>query len=145
MSQDTRAVIKVVAYITRETERGRQLLVFRHARHIETPIQVPQGTVDDDEDVVDGLWRELFEETGRRDFQLVSHIAKAPSYADWRNERQERNVFHLAAPVDVPDTWSHVVTAGDSDTGLEFEYFWLPLSETGPLLDWSQNRWLDPF
>lgn len=134
---------KVVAYITRETERGTELLVFRHPRHIKTPIQVPQGTVEVGEPVIDALWRELEEETGRSDFTLIGQIAKVPFYADWRDEWQERNVFHLSAPADTPDDWTYVVTDGESDKGLRFEFFWLPLIEAKGKLHWSQNRWLE--
>ncbi len=136
-------LLKVVAYITRETEHGAELLVFRHPRHIKTPIQVPQGTVEDGEPVIDGLWRELKEETGRSDFVLLRQIAKVPFYADWREEWQERNVFHLAAPADIPDTWAHVVTGGDSDKDDRFEFFWLRLTDAKETLHWSQNQWLD--
>jgi 8-oxo-dGTP pyrophosphatase MutT (NUDIX family) len=103
---------------------------------------VPQGTVDEGEAVHDALWRELYEETGRRDFVLVRQIAKVPFYADWRDEHQERNVFHLTAPADIPETWSYVVTDGASDKGLRFEYFWMPLAEAEQVLHWSQNQWL---
>jgi 8-oxo-dGTP pyrophosphatase MutT (NUDIX family) len=135
-------LLKVVAYITRETERGTELLVFRHPRHIKTPIQVPQGTVEDGESVIDGLWRELEEETGRANFVLISQLAKVPFHADWRDEWQERNVFHLSAPADTPDEWTHVVTNGESDKGLCFEFFWLPLVGAKERLHWSQNQWL---
>ena len=134
---------KVVAYITRETEHGKELLVFRHPRHIKTPIQVPQGTVEVGELVIDGLWRELEEETGRSDFRLIGQIAKVPFYADWRDEWQERNVFHLSAPADTPDDWAYIVTDGESDKGLRFEFFWLPVGEAKEKLHWSQNQWLE--
>jgi 8-oxo-dGTP pyrophosphatase MutT (NUDIX family) len=144
-------LLKVVAYITKQSEHGSkhgaghetELLVFRHPRHIKTPIQVPQGTVEEEELIVDGLWRELKEETGRSDFTLVGQIAKVPFYADWRDEWQERNVVHLTAPSDTPDTWTHVVTGGESDKGLRFEFFWLPLADAEQQLHWSQNQWLN--
>jgi ADP-ribose pyrophosphatase YjhB (NUDIX family) len=134
---------KVVAYITRETEHGKELLVFRHPRHIKTPIQVPQGTVEDGESVIDGLWRELQEETGLSNLILVGQIARMPFYADWRDEWQERNVFHLSASAETPDNWAHVVTDGESDKGLRFEFFWLSVAEAKEKLHWSQNKWLD--
>lgn len=134
---------KIVAYITRDTAQGNELLVFHHPRHIETPIQVPQGTVEQGETAIDALWRELLEETGRANYTLVRQLAKGPFYADWRNEWQERNVFHLMAPEDIPNTWTYTVTAGESDKGLRFEFFWLALHEAKEKLHWSQNHWLD--
>lgn len=134
---------KIVAYITRETEQGIELLVFRHPRHTKTQIQVPQGTVEHGESVIHGLWRELREETGLSNFIFIGQIAKVPFYADWRNEWQERNVFHLTAPADTPDEWAYVVTAGESDQGLRFDFFWLPLAEAKKKLHWSQNQWIE--
>jgi len=136
-------LLKVVAYITRESEQGRRLLVFRHPRHWKNPIQVPQGTIEDGEDIIEGLWRELLEETGRSDCVLSRQSAKVPSYADWRDEHQERNVFHLAPPANIPETWSHIVTDGTSDKGLNFEFFWMPVSEAQQILHPSQSQWLD--
>jgi 8-oxo-dGTP pyrophosphatase MutT (NUDIX family) len=135
-------LLKVVAYITRENDQGKQLLVFRHPRHIKNRIQVPQGTVEPGEDIIDGLWRELEEETGRSDFVLIRQIAKVPFYADWRDEHQERNVFHLASSAGIPETWSHIVTDGTSDKGLNFEFFWMPVPEAQQILHPSQNQWL---
>jgi 8-oxo-dGTP pyrophosphatase MutT (NUDIX family) len=135
-------LLKVVAYITREADHGGELLIFRHPRHIKTPIQVPQGTAEGGESVLNSLWRELEEETGRSDFTLTGQIAQVPFYADWRDEWQERNVFHLSAPTGTPHTWTYVVTAGHSDKGLCFEFFWLPLTKAKEKLHWSQNQWL---
>jgi len=135
-------LLKIVAYITRETERGMELLVLRHPRHWKNPIQVPQGTVENGEAVITALWRELEEETGRSDFTLVRQVAQVPFYADWRDEHQERHVFHLVASPDIPDTWAYVVTAGKSDKDLTFEFFWMPLEQAQEQLHWSQNQWL---
>jgi 8-oxo-dGTP pyrophosphatase MutT (NUDIX family) len=133
---------KVVAYITRQTEHGVEMLVFRHPRHVKTPIQVPQGTVENGESVLNALWRELEEETGRSDWTLVGQIAKVPFHATWRDEWQERHVFHLTAAADAPDAWTYVVADGQSDKGLRFEFFWLPLTGAKQTLHWSQNQWL---
>ncbi|MEZ4676238.1 MAG: NUDIX domain-containing protein [Caldilineaceae bacterium] len=133
---------KVVAYITRDTSQDLALLVFRHPHHIDVPIQVPQGTVEQGESVINALWRELLEETGRTNYTLVCQLAKEPFYADWRDEWQERNVYHLMAPIDIQDHWTHIVTDGGSDKGLCFEFFWLPLTEAKAKLHWSQNQWL---
>jgi 8-oxo-dGTP pyrophosphatase MutT (NUDIX family) len=133
---------KVVAYITREAEHGVELLVFRPPLHIKIPIQVPQGTVENGESVLDALWRELEEETGRSDWSLVERIAKVPFHATWRNEWQERHVFHLTATADAPDAWTYIVTDGKSDKGLHFEFFWLTLAKAKQTLHWSQNQWL---
>lgn len=134
---------KVLAYITRESPHGKELLVFRHQHHPEAGVQVPGGTVEDGEDLIAGLWREVEEETGLVHLKLIGQIAKAPFYADWRAEWQERNVFHLEAPSNSSDTWVHVVKAGVEDKGLSFEFFWVTPAEAESNLRWGQGRWLN--
>ena len=134
---------KVLAYITREGKHGKELLVFRHQRHPEAGVQVPGGTVEDGESLVAGLWREVEEETGLAHLTLIGQIAKAPFYADWRDEWHERNVFHLQASSDLPDTWVHVVKAGVEDKGLHFVFCWLSLAQAEQELPWGQSQWLN--
>ena len=134
---------KVLAYITRDTEQGRQLLVFHHVHHPEAGIQVPGGTVEEGEPVLASLWREVEEETGITNLRLVGQIAKAPFYAEWRDEWQERNVFHLEAAAELPHSWTHVVKAGIEDKGLHFAFSWIPLDEAKKVLRWGQGQWLD--
>jgi ADP-ribose pyrophosphatase YjhB (NUDIX family) len=132
---------KVLAYITRKNDT--ELLVFRHKDFPEAGLQVPAGTVDEGEDVLTALYREIEEESGLIQLKLVSHLATVPYSFEPRNERGERHIFHLRAPDELPETWLHVVTAGEEDKGLYFEYSWAPLAkETASLLRW-QGDWLD--
>lgn len=133
---------KVLAYITRETERGCEILVFRHPYSKGAPIQVPQGTVEEGEPAIAALWREVKEETGLTSLALVNQIAKATYYCDWQQEWQERNVFHLRTPSTTLNDWSHIVTNGLEDKGLRFEFFWLSLAEAQQTLQDSQSQWL---
>lgn len=133
---------KVLAYITRETERGYEILVFRHPYSKGAPIQIPQGTVEEGEPALSALWREVEEETGLTNLALVNQIAKTPCYCEWLQEWQERNVFHLTAPSTTLDDWSHIVTNGLEDKGLRFEFFWLSLAEAQQTLQDYQSQWL---
>lgn len=56
-------IVKVSAFITRETKIGRELLVFKHPT---AGIQIPAGTVDEAEDIETAAKRESREETGLR-------------------------------------------------------------------------------
>ena len=57
---------KVAAYITCEN----QLLVFTHVDYPQAGIQVPAGTVAEEESLDDAVLREAFEETGLPNLQI---------------------------------------------------------------------------
>jgi 2-polyprenyl-3-methyl-5-hydroxy-6-metoxy-1,4-benzoquinol methylase len=103
---------------------------------------VPGGTVESGEDLVTALWREIKEETGLTNLRLVTHLVTAPFHAHWRSEWQERNVFHVAAGPDVPDTWTHIVNSGEEDAGLHFLFTWWPIDVAARELKWGQGQWL---
>ncbi len=54
---------KVTAFVTRTGSSGIELLLFRHPN---AGIQLPAGTVEEDESPADAVIREVFEETGLR-------------------------------------------------------------------------------
>lgn len=134
---------KVLAYIVRHGPAGKELLVFRHLDHPEAGVQVPGGTIDEGEAPVDALHREVHEETGLQSIRVIKQVAKEPFHATWRNEWQERHVFHVEAPPGSPDTWTHTVTAGLEDTGLILIFSWMPLAGAAEMLQWGQGQWLD--
>lgn len=66
-----RTVGKVTAYITRRRYDATELLVFRHPY---AGVQLPAGTIELGESVEEALWREVREETGLHDVQLIRHL-----------------------------------------------------------------------
>jgi 8-oxo-dGTP pyrophosphatase MutT (NUDIX family) len=132
---------KVLAYITRNNNT--ELLVFLHTHYPEAGLQVPAGTVGDNEDLIDALFREINEESGLSQLTLIRQLASEPFYAESKAEWQERNVFHLQAPDNLPESWLHIVSAGDEDKGLHFEYSWSSLSKAKATLSGGQGHWLD--
>lgn len=132
---------KVLAYIIRNDNT--QLLVFWHKHYPEAGLQVPAGTVEDGEEPLAALFREVDEESGLSQLTLIRHLATEPFYAEAKAEWQERNVFHLQAPDNLPESWLHIVKAGDEDEGLHFEFSWSSLSEAKATLSGGQGHWLD--
>ena len=55
---------KVLAYITRGEEPDWEILVFQQKDNPDSGIQVPGGTIESDEFIIDALYREIEEETG---------------------------------------------------------------------------------
>ena len=57
---------RVVAYVTRERDGVKELLVFDHRDHPKAGTQVPAGRIDPGESLEECLHRELDEEAGLR-------------------------------------------------------------------------------
>jgi ADP-ribose pyrophosphatase YjhB (NUDIX family) len=120
-------LIKVVAYIVREVEGKRFLLVFTHRHFPEAGLQVPAGTVEEGEAIEDALRREVAEETGLHNFQVVREIATDEWLHPTSGNLHERHVFHLSVPSDMPETWEWIETSGGQVSDLEgyvFCYRW---------------------
>ncbi|MDP6038397.1 MAG: NUDIX domain-containing protein [Candidatus Latescibacteria bacterium] len=64
-------VHKVTAFITREQNGTRELLVFQHPN---AGIQLPAGTVERGEDIEAAVVREAQEETGIQNFHIQTHL-----------------------------------------------------------------------
>ena len=133
-------VKKVMAYITRDKD----LLVFKHRDHPEAGIQVPAGTVDPGEAIEVALLREIKEESGLEFTQPGRALGKFEWFSEFWQESQLRYVFHLKAPGDTPQKWSHTVTgdAGARDLNLVFEYYWLPIAEAKTQLNGNRGEYL---
>lgn len=64
-------VQKVTAFITRERDGVKELLVFKHPT---AGIQIPAGTVEKGEDIETAVKREAYEETGLRFVEVESYL-----------------------------------------------------------------------
>ena len=123
---------RVLAYVTRERDGRKELLVFDHRDHPDAGTQVPAGRLEPGEDVEAGLLRELEEEAGL--------AARASSASSGRSRRTScrmgagytNHAFEVDAP-DAPDVWEHVVGGDGDDAGLVFLYRWVPLEPTPAL------------
>jgi 8-oxo-dGTP pyrophosphatase MutT (NUDIX family) len=118
---------KVICYVVRDG----QLLVFRHRDYPEAGLQVPAGTVHDDEPPARAALRETEEETGRTGFSIIREVGVYEyEFHDRfregeRHELHERHVFLLAPPPDLPEHWSQLAELGAGD--FWFEFSWTPL------------------
>lgn len=115
----TRVLRKVIAYITREKEGKRQLLVFTHRDYPEAGLQVPAGTVEEGEEIEAALRREVAEETGLHDLQVVKEIATYEWTHPISGNIHERHIYLLSALPTTPDTWQWIETSGGEVPELE--------------------------
>lgn len=135
-------VRKAICFIVRDGG----LLVFRHRDHPAAGVQVPAGTLRDDEAPEAGAIRETDEETGHRGYRIVAklgvyeHEFRDTFEGVERHELHERHVFQLAPPPDLPERWSHLAEEGNGD--FWFEFSWVPLTP-GLTLAGAQQGMLD--
>lgn len=122
---------RVIAYVTRERDDGRELLVFDHRDHPKAGTQVPAGRLDPGEDLEAGLLREVREETGLENLRVVRRFGIVHPAS--HGQRYENHAFELEVEEETPDAWEHAVTGKGDDEGLVFLYRWVPL-EPPPLL-----------
>jgi ADP-ribose pyrophosphatase YjhB (NUDIX family) len=121
---------RVVGYVT----RGRELLVFDHKGMPQVPTQVPAGRVDAHEDLEQGLRREVEEETGLAEIEIVSILADGKEFEElFRPGAHESHAFHAVAAPGGPGSWEHPVTGTGMDSGLVYLCRWVPLDECPPL------------
>jgi 8-oxo-dGTP diphosphatase len=135
---------KVLAYITKGEAEDRELLVFEQKGHPEAGFQVPGGTIEEDELLIDALYREIEEETGiiRNDLTLVGKIRKYLYFPKGNHGIHERNIFHLSFHGEEKPYWEHLVGGGGEDDGLTFCLRWIPLNAL-PVLAGAQDDALD--
>ncbi len=118
---------RAVCYVT----RGRnELLVFEEAAAAPQGIlvQLPGGGVDPGETPAQAAAREAFEETGLADLGEPVHLGSCVwGREGWTGPEQVWHYFQFSAPPTTPDAWTHTVTGGELDTGMNFHLRFTPL------------------
>lgn len=133
---------KVLAYLLRTTDGAPEVAVFDHVDYPEAGTQVPSGTIDPGESPQDACLREVAEEAGITDAQILAKIGVFEFVHHHRRERHHRHVFALAVPTEVPDEWIHEVSGSGGDRGLKFRFSWMDASEAVSRLVAEQGTYL---
>lgn len=116
---------KVLAYIYREVNHHKEILVFDHVDFLEAGTQVVGGTVEVGEDLREALLREILEEAG-----LVFHIVDVHPIGQTvyhRQDREEKNDRHyfMIEGSHLDEEWIHQVDSSGEDNNLKFHFFWI--------------------
>lgn len=121
------SIKKIVPVILRSVDQHIEILVFRHPT---AGIQIVKGTVEANEKLEDAAIRELYEESGISSASIHSYLGlhfPSESGSNW-------HVFLCCTTEVLEDNWTHFC---DDDGGLEFNFFWHPLSKL-PTPEWHQ-------
>jgi 8-oxo-dGTP pyrophosphatase MutT (NUDIX family) len=108
---------KACPVVLRRTERGVDVLVFRHAL---AGTQLVKGTIEPAESVQRAAERELLEESG-----LVATTIADLGTLQMSGLEQEWHVV-LCEVGKPPERWTHWTSDGG---GLAFEFYWHPISQ----------------
>ena len=136
-------VEKVFAYILRENRQDKQLLAFEHKNFPDVPIQVPGGTLKEGEDPVEGLKREVWEESGLTDLNDIKKLGEADVESAVNGEKFHAYFFRCGVNVKC-DKWDHVVKGDGEDEGLTFSYRWLDPQEALLVYDYYFHIFMRP-
>jgi ADP-ribose pyrophosphatase YjhB (NUDIX family) len=132
--------IRVAAYVIRSTPRP-ELLIFEHAGVPEAGQQVPAGGVNSNENLAQAVLREVNEETGLADVTIVRVLTTEDKPHPETGQPRRTTYFHLGAPANAPNDWTHHVMGTGSDAGMVFTCCFHPLPLHHPLAD-DQDAWL---
>lgn len=131
---------KAYGYVIRHARGMAELLVYT------TPLltlRFPGGTVDENEDPLEGLRRELWEETCISDFNILRALGVHRYYKPDVDKHVERHDYLLQVVNPLPDHFFVEVNSHDKDDGMVFAYHWMSREEIGQL-DWEFKEYVAP-
>lgn len=118
-------VEKVCPVIFREKDSNQEILVFRHPF---AGIQLVKGTLEPNEDPNAAALRELAEESGISEVSLIDFKGTL----EFEEANQCWHFYLCETKENLKESWDFFA---NDDGGLNFSFFWFPLSET-PSGEW---------
>lgn len=131
---------KVYGWFIRYRQGEAQLLIFTAP---DGSLRFPGGTVDAEEELLDGLRRELREGMGISEFKVIRKLGIHAYYKPDTRKYVERHDYLLGETAPLPDEFSCTVQSQDKDDGMVFDFHWMSREETGQL-DWEFREYVKP-
>jgi len=130
-----KTVGKAVAAVLRTGETGREILVFQHPL---AGVQLPKGTIEENEGTEAAALRELEEESGLAlncNPMIIGKWTRIVQDGRGQEDPLEINEWHVAilqTSADLPNRWVHGAKGSPAEEGLLFEFYWLPVDQDLP-------------
>lgn len=133
---------KVLAYIFRDNKGEQEILVFDHKNSPSVSPQVISGSVEEYENEQTAIIREIEEESGL----VLKDPYKLGEFKYYREDIDQEQIRHIFCfnISESNDSWTHIVTNGDEDKGLELNFYWLPISLAAKSLIAEMGSYLRP-
>src|SRR5690606_10976563 len=109
---------KAFGYILKRTPKGGfKLLTLAYEGA--DGLRLPGGTLHADEDPLNGMFREVEEESGLKhsDLELIRPLGTIDYYKPTGDANVHRHDYLLLASSNVPEQWEHTVQGEDKDAG----------------------------
>ncbi|MDM9581372.1 NUDIX domain-containing protein [Nostoc sp. GT001] len=131
---------KAIAYVTNKDG----LMVFTHTDFPEAGVQVPAGTVEESEEPSEAVLREIYEESGVKGVRIIELLGIYQyNMTPYRDEIQERYVYHLELTQPTPSTWRHwEIHSSTSKNPIAFDFYWVKLDSSNLGLAGGQGYFL---
>lgn len=120
-------VYKVTAYITRFHNGTQQLLVFKEEGYEYLGLQVPGGTVENNEDLLNAVIREVKEESGITNLTNIALLGDYTYSSEKLQSLVKRYYYQMEATS--PDQFTYIVQSNDEDNGWIYNYFWVDMND----------------
>jgi ADP-ribose pyrophosphatase YjhB (NUDIX family) len=140
--------IKVYAYII----HADQLLVFSHTDHPEAGIQIPGGTVEENESLDGAILREVHEESGLCSLVIRQYLGPSTYNCVEKHEIHHRHYYHLECidASEIRPSWRHGERSESAMTDIDrpygmirFDFYWIGLARAKQILDHGHDGFLD--